>query len=272
MKKVVERIRQITHDYVKNAGLKALIIGESGGIDSALTTVLLRPICDELGIKLIGRSITIETNTNEERQRSNDIGTAFCHDFKEIDLTQLYHTTLDTIEELPYEEDTTSKDYRLRVGNIKARLRMIYLYNLAQKHRGMVISTDNQTEWQLGFWTLHGDVGDFDPLFGLWKTEVYHVSKYICSTLTDEKQKAALQACIDCVPTDGLGITSSDVEQLGAKHYDEVDAALWAYMKDGSNSINPKVIARHKASAFKRVNPVFITREEIFGDSDPLQQ
>ncbi|MGL5636118.1 MAG: hypothetical protein ACRDD0_04475, partial [Bacteroidales bacterium] len=81
MRKVVERIRRITHDYVKNAGLKALIIGESGGIDSALTTVLLRPICDELGIKLIGRSITIETNTPEERQRSNDIGNAFCHDF-----------------------------------------------------------------------------------------------------------------------------------------------------------------------------------------------
>ncbi|MGL5317310.1 MAG: NAD(+) synthase [Bacteroidales bacterium] len=265
MKAVAEKIQRITKEYVEKAHLKTLVLGESGGIDSALTTVLLRPICDELGVKLIGRSITIETNTPEERQRSVMIGEAFCHDFREVDLTDLYRVTLSTIEEEPM-EDPTTKDYRLRVGNIKARMRMIYLYNLAQKYRGMVISTDNQTEWQLGFWTLHGDVGDFDPLFGLWKTEVYQLANYMLTTLTDPKQREALQACIDCVPTDGLGITSSDVEQLGAPDYNEVDAALLAYLKDGSNTINPKVIARHKASAFKRVNPVFITREEIFGD------
>lgn len=44
-------------------------------------------------------------------------------------------------------------------GNIQARLRMIYLYNLASIHKGLVMSTDNQTEYQLGFWTIHGDVG-----------------------------------------------------------------------------------------------------------------
>lgn len=55
-------------------------------------------------------------------------------------------------------------------GNIQARLRMIYLYNLASIHKGLVMSTDNQTEYQLGFWTIHGDVGDFDPIQDLWKT------------------------------------------------------------------------------------------------------
>lgn len=49
-------------------------------------------------------------------------------------------------------------------GNIQARLRMIYLYNLASIHKGLVLSTDNQTEYQLGFWTIHGDVGDFNPI------------------------------------------------------------------------------------------------------------
>lgn len=267
MKVIAEKIQRITKEYVEKANLKALIIGESGGIDSALTTVLLRPICDELGIQLIGRSITIETNTLAERKRSVMIGEAFCHDFREVDLTELYKVTLSTIEEEPL-EDTSTKEYKLRVGNIKARMRMIYLYNLAQKHRGMVISTDNQTEWQLGFWTLHGDVGDFDPLFGLWKTEVYKLANYMLTTLPHEAQREALQACIDCVPTDGLGITSSDVEQLGAANYEEVDAALLTYLQDGSDAINQKVIARHKASAFKRLNPVFIKREELFGHPD----
>lgn len=267
MKAIAEKIQRITKEYVEKANLKALIIGESGGIDSALTTVLLRPVCDELGIQLIGRSITIETNTPAERNRAVLIGEAFCHDFREVDLTELYKVTLSTIEEEPL-EDPSTKDYKLRVGNIKARMRMIYLYNLAQKHRGMVISTDNQTEWQLGFWTLHGDVGDFDPLFGLWKTEVYKLANYMLTILPHEAQREALQACIDCVPTDGLGITSSDVEQLGAANYEEVDAALLTYLQDGSDGINQKVIARHKASAFKRMNPVFIKREELFGHPD----
>lgn len=58
-------------------------------------------------------------------------------------------------------------------GNLQARCRMIHLYDLAGIHGGLVMSTDNQTEYQLGFWTIHGDVGDFDPIQDLWKTEVY---------------------------------------------------------------------------------------------------
>lgn len=57
----------------------------------------------------------------------------------------------------------------------QARCRMMYLYDIASRHKGLVMSTDNQTEYQLGFWTIHGDVGDFDPIQDLWKTEVYEL-------------------------------------------------------------------------------------------------
>lgn len=260
LKTTVQAIRQALKEYLMKYKLKALIIGESGGIDSALCTVLAQPVCKELNVKLIGRSISIETNKPEERQRAQNIGEAFCTDFKEVDLTKNYLLMRDDIEELSDESDFQIK---LRRGNIKARLRMIYLYNLAQSTNGLVLSTDNYTEFLVGFWTLHGDVGDFGMIQELWKTEVYEISQYLVDNeLQSSEEKTALQACIDAVPTDGLGISNSDLDQLGVDSYNEVDQILKAYIQNGGNSENP-VIQRHLKSTFKRNNPYNLKRKDI---------
>jgi len=260
-KKVVENIREELKNYIQKYNIQALVIGESGGIDSALSTVLASPVCKQEGVKLIGRSITIETNTDGEINRGKLIGEAFCTDFKEINLTDLYHITLKTIEE--GEPDFSTKENKIRYGNIKARLRMIYLYNLAQQHKGLVLSTDNYTELLEGYWTLHGDVGDLGMIQNLWKTEVYELSKYLVENeLQTDEEKTALQLCIDAVPTDGLGITNSDLEQLDAKDYNEVDFILKDYLINNNKKWeNHPVIQRHFRSEYKRNNPYNFPRE-----------
>jgi len=142
--------------YILDNQLKSLVLGVSGGVDSAFAAALLRPVCDYTNTKLIGRSITIETNKPEEIERSISIGSHFCHDFAHIDYTHVYweHKKM-----LPDVNDQMLS--KLRMGNCKARIRMICLYDLAQLNRGIVISTDNFTEYLTGFWTLHGDVGDY---------------------------------------------------------------------------------------------------------------
>jgi len=267
-KKVAQNIRYELECYINKYNLKSLVIGESGGIDSATCSALAKPVCDKLNVKLIGRSISIETNTSDEENRAKMVGEAFCNDFKEINLTDLYHLTLENIEEDKNNE--INKDYKVRLGNIKARLRMIYLYNLAQKFKGIVLSTDNYTELLLGFWTLHGDVGDYGMIQNLWKTEVYELAKYlITNEITEKKQQKALQACVDATPTDGLGISSSDLEQLGAANYSEVDKTLKKYL-DKNTKPDEKielekttVIKRHLNSAYKRNNPLNLPREII---------
>jgi len=72
-----------------------------------------------------------------------------------------------------------------------------------------------------------------------------------------EKMKA-LNDCINAIPTDGLGITDSDLDQLGAKSYYEVDEALIEYLKN-KNVLNSTVVNRHISSDFKK-NPYSITR------------
>jgi NH3-dependent NAD+ synthetase len=84
--RVVKNIQNHAKDYIVNNNLKSLVIGISGGIDSCLSSALLKPVCDELNIKLIGRSLPIVTNKSDEIARANMVGREFCHDYKEVSL------------------------------------------------------------------------------------------------------------------------------------------------------------------------------------------
>lgn len=255
--KATKNIRKCLAGYIKKHNLKSLVLGVSGGIDSALCAALAKPVCDELNIELIGRSLPIETNKSDEIFRAYFIGKHFCSDFKNIDLT---NTSKPFINSIFIDNDIDNKN-DVRQGNIKARIRMIYLYDLAQATNGLVLSTDNYTEYLLGFWTIHGDVGDWGALQNLWKTEVYEMSTWIIENedLT-AGQQYALSRCIQAVPTDGLGITNSDMDQIGCKDYYEVDSLIQEYKAE-----KHPVIQRHISTHFKRNNPFNLTRDEIIG-------
>ena len=99
----------------------------------------------------------------------------------------------------------------------------------------------------------------------LWKTEVYDMSAYLASEMQGE-QKQALTDCIDANPTDGLGITNSDLDQIGVSSYNEVDQILIKYLNGGFSTEEAKsnpVLQRHLRSEFKRHNPFNIPRDLI---------
>ena len=254
---IIAKIRELLKDYIEKNKIQSLIIGVSGGIDSALCCALARPVCNSLDISLIGVSLPIYSNTYDEKNRAKNVGKILCTDFEEInkleDVMTLFPIQVVT-------SDYTDLKYKIRLGNLKARLRMIYLYDLAQKNNGMVLSTDNFTEYLLGFWTLHGDVGDYGMIQSLWKTEVYKISEY----LKDTESMNALQDCIDAVPTDGLGISNSDLEQIDASSYKEVDKILKSVFIYGEDKYkNHPVILRYNKTMFKRNNQCNIHRGDL---------
>lgn len=310
--KVFETLVNETAEYLKRNNLKVMVLGISGGIDSTVVAAICHEVSKRTGIPLIGRSLPIK-NKDKEQIAANKVGEAFCTNFNTVVLWDSYNCMLSDIAygEEGIEVDDIYFDKEVKVpnqtpianGNIQARLRMIYLYNLASIYNGLVMSTDNQSEYQLGFWTIHGDVGDFNPLQDLWKTEVYKLANYILNRITKEgarlardsndlvgisiaidlkvKQIKAIKESIDLVPTDGLGISNSDLDQIGTKSYDDVDRILKAYL----NPFNPtallrslrdelgdevvdKVIDRHKKSSFKRLKaPIYIPREKYESES-----
>ena len=173
--------------------------------------------------------------------------------------------------EFPFDNvlDETIAD-KIRLGNIKARIRMIQLYHLAHYHKGIVLSTDNMSEYMLGFWTIHGDVGDYGMIQNLWKTEVYGLLKSYIRPNSDEIKKNTIQKIIDAVPTDGLGITDSDLDQFGdVKSYEELDLILEEYSKGKFPEIVkrggqiPKCLTMYENTHYKRNNPFNISREDL---------
>jgi NAD+ synthetase len=265
---VAENIRKELKNYLIENKLKSLVLGVSGGIDSALCAVLAFPVCKELNIPLIGRSLPIASNSIKEIERAKAIGQSFCSNFNEVDLIDQYQSFVDLTDDYEGCEESTRKE-KIRKGNIKARCRMIYLYNLSQLYGGMVLSTDNLSELLLSFWTLHGDVGDYGMVQNLWKTEIYELAKYIADEeLTNDKHKEALRSCIEATPTDGLGITNSDLDQLGAKSYDEVDLILQEHLFDITKHTDHPVIKRYYASSFKRNNPINLKRNIIVKNAE----
>lgn len=279
---MVFNIRKELETYIREKNLKSLVLGISGGIDSAICAALARPVCDKLKIPLIGRSIPITTNSTEERDRAELVGNAFCTNFDEAYTVEPAYTGVRDMVKLE-ELDVDDTNEKIRLGNIKARMRMIYLYDLAQLHKGLVLSTDNYTEFLLGFWTLNGDVGDYGMVQSLWKTEVYDMAEWLVAHYNDKPRAKALKACIDCQATDGLGITGTDLEQIlpeweGSSRdgYAEVDKKLKVFLllKDEAlktpqiiRALDPMlenpVIKRHLKTEFKRNHPFNIRRSLI---------
>ena len=237
-KNIFKNIVNNTEAYLIDHNLNAMVLGISGGIDSTITAIICKTISDRTNIRFIGRSLPI-MNRQDEFNTSELVGKAFCNDFKIIPLSEAYEGFLNNLgyEEEPKDSHLYSpkelvdaakaKQTLIANGNIQARLRMTYLYNLAGLNNGVVMDTDNLTEHYLGFWTRHGDEGDVNPLSTLWKTDVYKLAEYLLTLYTeDSDQYKALKASIDLIPTDGLGISNSDLEQIGANSYKDVDEIL----------------------------------------------
>lgn len=280
-------------DYLTKYGLKSMVLGVSGGIDSTIVAAICHEVSKRTGIPLIGRSLTMK-NTDGEIDSSIKVGEAFCDDFKHISLKGEYQLLLNKLGmDLGMDMQT-----KIANGNIQARLRMIYLRNLAGVTGGIMMDCDNESERWLGFWTIAGDVGDICPTANLWKHEIYSLAKWLVGyyanqAIGDNCQKCrdmadAIMASAKLAPTDGLGISSSDLEQIGAKSYDDVDDILCTYIncdegawenhfkvqmytKYGRDAVD-NVIARHKGSAFKmaqlpvriEIRPGGLKQRELF--------
>lgn len=239
-------------NYLVDNDIYDVVIGISGGIDSALVAAICSLVPD---IKIHGLSMPTKTTNPQELSNAKEVGEAFC-DFFIV-------KSIDAIADIAWEQATSiGRKSNLRKGNMKARLRMMYLYDLAAMHKGIVMDTGNKTENTLGFYTIHGDGHmDYSPLWNLTKTEVYELARFLISARADHNevyltdyQREALQLAVDIAPQDGLGITSTDENQIGAT-YQEVDDYLF-----NNSCTDPKkatlISERVRKNAFKQNLPV----------------
>lgn len=226
---VFEKLVSETQRYLEDNKLSAMVLGISGGLDSTVTAA----ICNEVerrnpNLKFYGVSLPCSSNKIDENLSSMLTMKAFCNPYQYW-VQHIDEAYNEMFKMCNYKVGTTT----IGQGNIKARIRMMYLYNLANYINGLVIDTDNLTEHYLGFFTIHGDVGDFNPIGGLWKHEIYTLATYLYWTYrnkNDSSKMNALEKAINIKPTDGNGVNDNgDMGQIAPAFIN--DNSIDAYAK-----------------------------------------
>lgn len=287
-KLIFDEIVDSVRDYVEKHNLQSMVLGISGGIDSTVVAAICREVYRKTGVPFIGRSLPMK-NSDAEVNAATKVGQAFCSNFKEVALGSVRESFLRL-----YESEDNIKDMTLLAdGNIQARLRMIYLYNIAGLTKGIVMDTDNATEHLCGFWTKHGDEGDIKPIGRLFKTEIFELTRYLVKRFVEEGDtmaSEAVQASLALKPTDGLGIADGDEAQLGAP-YSEVDDILVTLFNhfppieesDNLEEMVPELIekygdkvynilGRYKATNYKRLGTPTVPIERLEGADTIIQK
>ena len=203
--KITACIEKWLASLVEKAGAKGIVVGLSGGIDSAVVAALGTRVFKDGALGLIMPC----------HSDSGDVADALLvaghlrMPYKTIDLTPAFDVLASAIEAaLPISE--------MAYANLKARLRMATLYSVAQSTGRLVCGTSNRSEWEIGYFTKHGDpASDLLPLLDLLKCEVRAVAHFL--GLPDFVIKKA--------PAAGLWAGQTDEKEIGFS-YDELDKYL----------------------------------------------
>ena len=209
-KKLSEQISAWIMDYARKNDISTLVVGVSGGIDSAVTSAL----CANTGLRTIALNMPIHQDSSQYDLSNQHIGWLSSNwenvESHIIDLTG-------TFDSISSELSDKGVD-KLALANTRARLRMTALYSIAGSNNGIVVGTGNKIEdFGVGFFTKYGDGGvDISPIADLYKSEVYSLAEVL----------GVIQEIRDAAPTDGLWDDGrTDEEQIGAT-YGELEWAM----------------------------------------------
>lgn len=222
-KKTASLISEWIRNYAENTSFK-LVVGVSGGIDSALVSTL----CCMTGIETHVVTIPIHQKQNQIDRANNHI-TWLRKNFKNVrhhnvELTKVFDEFVKS-----FNEDVLSE---LGLANSKSRLRMVSLYQIASNVRGIVVGTGNKIEdFGVGFFTKYGDGGvDISPIADLTKTQVREMAKSL----------NIIGEIIEAKPTDGLWEDDrTDEDQIGAT-YEELEWAMDYVDNKRTNDLNDR--------------------------------
>ena len=209
--KTSEEITRFIKQTVSHAGFSRVVVGLSGGVDSAVSCVLAVHAlgAENVYVGLFPFGELNQEGTEDARLVINQLKIPQKNS-REIDIEALVS---------PLIKLDSGMD-RLRRGNIAVRTRMILLYDLAKKYNALVLGTENKTEHLLGYFTRYGDeASDVEPIMHLYKTQVRQLAKYL--EIQDK--------IIEKPPTAGMWPGQTDEGEIGFS-YEEADQILHLYI------------------------------------------
>ena len=210
-------------DYVSKNNFEKVLVGLSGGIDSALTATIA---VDALGSdNVIGVALPSKYNTEESLADAKLLAENLDIEFKVIEIEEIVNIFRTTLKESVNEELGQTTD-----ENIQSRVRGNILMALSNQTGAMVVSTGNKSEMAVGYSTLYGDLaGGFALLKDLYKTEVYNLANFRNSI-----SSVIPQNTIDKEPSAELRLDQFDKDSL--PEYELLDEILRMYIEEDTSS------------------------------------
>lgn len=221
MAEIYQSLVMATRDYVQNSGFPGVLIGLSGGIDSALTLAIAVDAlgADKVQALMMPYTYTAQISVEDANEQAKNLGVAFAvaeinpivNSFMQALYPFFGNTPADTTEE-----------------NLQARSRGTLLMGLSNKFGNLVLSTGNKSELAVGYCTLYGDmVGGFAVLKDIYKSIVFELAKYRNSI---SETPVIPERVISRPPSAELRPDQKDQDSLPA--YDILDAILYAYIEE----------------------------------------
>jgi len=162
-------IKDFIKTYVENSGCKSVLIGLSGGIDSAVTALLCKNVLGRENTKCI---FLPDTTTSDLDIKHQEIIV------KKFDLLCEKKDITSIVQDMKNKCLIKPTDYAL--ANVKARIRMILLFEYANMTKSLVCGASNKSELLVGYFTKYGDSGvDIMPIGDLYKTQVFKLAEYL---------------------------------------------------------------------------------------------
>jgi len=229
------QVEQMIRYAYWNSGCTGIVVGVSGGVDSALAAAFC---CRAIGPgRVLGISLPSSVSAPQDVRDAQEL----CAWLGMEHRTTSIEPVLDAFRAMP---GFVPSPYLL--GNLMARIRMAALYYQANREHRLVCGTSNRSEYLLGYCTKFGDnAADIQPLLHLYKTEVYVIAREM--KIPDQ--------IIEKAPSAGLWTGQSDEGEIGLS-YTEIDAALQRLEKNQWKASSPteeKVLALVQKSEHKRL-------------------
>ncbi|MDD5649421.1 MAG: NAD+ synthase [Candidatus Nanoarchaeia archaeon] len=215
--------------YIEKCRFPGVVIGESGGIDSAVVTALaVKAIGAEKVIGITMPSCFSSTGSHEDSELlCKNLGVRIY----KILIHKYYENLL-----LDFNKEFESKMRGVMEENLQARIRGMILMSYSNRYGHLVLSTGNKSELSVGYCTMYGDMcGGLSPISGLYKTEVFDVAKYINEI---NNKELIPQIIIDKEPSAELSFDQKDTDNLPPYHI--LDAILKLFIEGELLDINEK--------------------------------